>query len=49
MFLKKILLSQNNFLFKTNITRSCGHELYSAEVMDDKIHRLAHGRGSWTL
>jgi len=32
-----------------NIIRSCGHELYNVEVMDDKIHRLAHGHGSWTL
>ena len=26
------------FLFRTNMTRGCGHELFSAEVMDDKIH-----------
>ena len=32
----------NFYFLKTNITRSCGHELYSVEVMDDKIHRLAH-------
>jgi len=32
----------NFYFLKNNITRSCGHELYSVEVMDDKIHRLAH-------
>jgi len=37
-----IFTFSKEFLFRTNITQSFRHELYSAEVTDDKVHRLAH-------